>query len=79
MKKYHLKEISIFGSYARGEQKKNSDLDILVEFNEAPDLFKFIHLERELKHLVGIKVDVVRKKALREELRAGILKEAAAI
>ncbi len=78
-KRYLLSEISIFGSYARGEQKKGSDLDILVEFDEIPDLFQYIKLENELEDLLGVKVDLVRKKSIREELKASILKETAEI
>ncbi|MFQ6052425.1 MAG: nucleotidyltransferase family protein [Candidatus Hydrothermarchaeota archaeon] len=74
--KYKVKEIGIFGSYIRGEYKKKSDLDILVEFEEVPGLFKFIELEDYLSKILRIKVDLVRKKALREELKDGILREA---
>ncbi|TLD40814.1 MAG: nucleotidyltransferase [Candidatus Jettenia ecosi] len=73
--KYRVKEIGIFGSYARGEQKKRSDVDILVEFEEVPDLFKFFELERYLEELIGLRVDLVRKKALREELKDTVLSE----
>lgn len=73
--KYKVKEIGIFGSYVRGEQKRGSDVDILVEFEEVPDLFKFLELERYLESLLKLKVDLVRKKALREELRDIILSE----
>jgi len=73
--KYKVKEIGIFGSYARGEQKKRSDVDILVEFDEVPDLFKFIELERYLETLLKVKVDLVRKKSIRPELKDLILKE----
>ena len=44
--KYKVKEIGIFGSYVRGEQHKRSDLDILVDFEEVPDFFTFIRMER---------------------------------
>ncbi|MEW6380673.1 MAG: nucleotidyltransferase family protein [bacterium] len=70
-----MREIGIFGSYARGEQKKRSDVDILVEFDEVPDLFKFIELERYLEKLLKVKVDLVRKKAIWPELKDLILKE----
>lgn len=73
--KYKVKEIGIFGSFVRGEQKKKSDVDILVEFEEAPDLFRFLELERYLEEFLGLKVDLVRKKALREELKSIILNE----
>lgn len=73
--KYKVKEIGVFGSYVRGDQKKRSDVDILVEFEEVPDLFKFLELERRIEGLLGVKVDLVRKKALRPELKDTILKE----
>ena len=74
-KKYKVKEIGIFGSFIRGEQRKRSDIDILVEFEEVPDLLKFIEMERYLGRLLKKKVDLVRKKALRPELRDIILEE----
>lgn len=73
--RFKVKEIGIFGSYVRGGEEKESDLDILVEFEEVPGLFKFIELEDYLSDILEIKVDLVRKKALREELRDNILKE----
>ena len=75
-KKYKVKEIGIFGSHVRNEQKKKSDVDILVEFEEIPDLFEFIALERYLQRLLKKRVDLVRKKAIRPELKNRILKEA---
>jgi len=73
--KYKIKEIGIFGSYVRSQQKKRSDVDILVEFEEVPGLLKFIELEDYLSGLLGVKVDLVRKKSIREELRDTILNE----
>ncbi len=73
--KYKVKEIGVFGSYVRGEQKKRSDVDILVEFEEVPDLFKFLELERYLEMLLGAKVDLVEKSALRPQLKDAILSE----
>jgi uncharacterized protein len=72
---YRVKEIGIFGSYARGEQERKSDLDILVDFEETIGLFKFVALERHLSHLIGIKVDLVMKSALKPRIGARILKE----
>ena len=74
-KKYGIKEIGIFGSYVREEQKEISDVDILVEFEKTPDLLKFIEIERYLEELIDVKVDLVRKKILRDELKPYILKE----
>lgn len=75
VEKYSVKEIGLFGSYVRGEQKKRSDVDVMVEFNEAPDLLKFLEMERYLESILGLKVDLVRKKAIREELKDIILNE----
>ena len=73
--KYKVKEIGLFGSYVRGRQGKRSDVDILVEFEEVPDLFKFIELERHLERLLKKKVDLVEKTGLRPRLKDIILNE----
>jgi predicted nucleotidyltransferase len=73
--RYHIKEIGIFGSYLRNEQRKGSDIDLLVEFKTVPGLLGFIGLENELEGLLGSKVDLVRKGALRKELKRNILSE----
>jgi predicted nucleotidyltransferase len=73
---FKVKSISVFGSYLRGEQKENSDLDILVEFNETIDLFEFIHLENYLAEILGCKVDLVMKDALKPRIKDRILSEA---
>ena len=78
-KKYKVKEIGIFGSYLRGKQKRGSDVDILVEFDEVPSLLKFINLETYLQRILRRKVDLVRKEALREELKESILEGATII
>jgi uncharacterized protein len=74
--KYKVKEIGIFGSVARGEQRKDSDVDVIVEFNKTPDVFLLIDLEDYLKTLIDTDVDVVRKAAIRDELKDRIAKEA---
>jgi len=73
--KYHIKEIGVFGSVVRGEQLKSSDVDILVDFKQVPDLLKFIEIESCLEKLLRRKVDLVRKPAIRPELKAQILSE----
>lgn len=77
IKKYGIKEIGIFGSFVRGEQKKKSDIDILVEYDEGdiPDLLKFVETERYLQRLLGRKVDLVRKDGIRPELKNIIMGE----
>lgn len=72
---YRVKEIGIFGSFVRGEQKKRSDIDILVEYSELPDLLKLIELENRLQKLLKRKVDLIEKSGIRTELKEIILKE----
>jgi len=73
--KFRVKKIGIFGSYSRGEQRKSSDIDILVEFYDAPSLFEFIRLERYLKTILKIKVDLVMKDSLKPYIGKHILEE----
>lgn len=75
--RFKVKEIGIFGSYVRGEDKKGSDLDLLVEFEEDArvGLLKFINLENYLSDLLGVKVDLVEKSALKPRIGKHILKE----
>lgn len=73
--KYKIKEIGVFGSFVRGEQKKRSDIDILVDFDEAIGLFKFLELEEYLGELFGTKVDLVSRKALKPRIGKYILQE----
>ncbi|MBC8183505.1 nucleotidyltransferase family protein [candidate division KSB1 bacterium] len=77
--KYKIKALSLFGSYVREEQNRKSDIDILVEFHEIPSLLNFIEIENSLSDLLGIKVDLVRRQAIRKELKEIILNEAVTI
>jgi len=68
----HLKgfdpiKIGIFGSFARGDNKKGSDIDILVEFKEAPSLLTLIKLENDLSEILDVKVDLVTTGALKNK------------
>jgi predicted nucleotidyltransferase len=74
-RKYNVKEIGIFGSYAREAQREGSDIDILVAFEKIPGLLKFLELENHLSDILGIEVDLVRKEAIREELKETILQD----
>ncbi len=73
--KYRVKEIGVFGSYARGKIGKGSDLDILVEFERSIGLLKFINLENYLCDILGVKVDLVMRDALKPRIGKHILKE----
>jgi hypothetical protein len=74
--RYGVRELSLFGSYLRGEQRKCSDLDVLVEFDRAPSFFEFMRLERYLSELLKMKVDLVMKSALKPAIGRHILEEA---
>ncbi|MEW6002143.1 MAG: nucleotidyltransferase family protein [Nitrospirota bacterium] len=76
---YKVKTLSVFGSYIRGEQGEGSDIDILVEFYETIDLFKFIELENFLSETLSIKVDLVMKDTLKPRIRDNILREAVTV
>jgi predicted nucleotidyltransferase len=78
-RKYSVSYLGIFGSYVRGEQEPESDLDILVEFEEAPSLFEYIRLEDYLSEILGVKVDLVMKSALKPAIGKHILEEVVAI
>ncbi|MEM4565998.1 MAG: nucleotidyltransferase family protein [Archaeoglobaceae archaeon] len=75
--RFKVKFIGIFGSYVRGEEKKGSDLDILVEFEDSADLslLDFIRLENYLSEELGIKVDLVEKTTLKPRIGKRILEE----
>ena len=72
---YGVIQIGIFGSYTKGNQKKTSDVDLLVEFEKAVDLFTFVQLKNHLTDLLGVNVDLVIKKALKPKLGERILSE----
>jgi predicted nucleotidyltransferase len=73
--KFLVKKIGVFGSYLRGEQRKNSDIDILVEFYEEPGLIKFLSLENYLSEILKVKVDLVMKNSLKPNIGKQILSE----
>lgn len=74
-KGYGVKSLGVFGSYARGESCGRSDLDLLVEFDRVPTMFEFVRLERYLTAILGVKVDLVMKTALKPEIGKRILSE----
>jgi len=78
-KRFRAKEIQLFGSNVRGEQKEDSDIDVLVEFEDEADLFDLVGLANFLEEQLQRKVDVVPKRALREEFKDSILKGAVRI
>lgn len=71
--RYRVRSLRLFGSYVRREQRPDSDLDVLVTFEEPPGLLKYIELENYLSDLLGIKVDLVMENALRPRIAERIL------
>ena len=75
--RYGVKSLGIFGSFARGQQKKRSDIDLLVEFNDQVPvtLVSFVALERELGKLLGHRVDLVERDTLKPVIGKRIIEE----
>lgn len=67
LKKFDPQKVGIFGSFARGDNKKGSDIDILVEFKKIPSLLALIKLENDLSEILGTKVDIVTTGALQNK------------
>jgi uncharacterized protein len=74
-KKYHVKNIGVFGSVVRGEETEQSDIDVLVEFESPIGFFEFIRMENELSKMLGKKVDLITKKAIKPAIKEDIFKE----
>ena len=77
-RRYHVRELSLFGSAARGEMRPESDIDLLVEFSPEAHtgLLEFAGLMLDLSQLLGRKVDLVSKKGLKPLIRDSVLQEA---
>jgi len=78
-REYKAEIVGIFGSYARGEQKESSDLDILVKFLDRATLFDFVGLGDFLEEKLHVKVDIVSERAVRPELKEQIFQEVIAV
>jgi predicted nucleotidyltransferase len=70
-----VRALWVFGSHVRGGQRMRSDLDLLVEFDDPPTFLEFVRLERQLSQLLGVKVDLVMKSALKPAIGRRILEE----
>jgi len=73
---YGVSKIAIFGSYVRGEQREDSDLDVLVEFDREVSLLDVVGLELFLTDSIGVKTDIVLRRSVRQELKDIIFNEA---
>ncbi|RNI12409.1 nucleotidyltransferase [Methanohalophilus sp. RSK] len=74
-KNYKVKEIGLFGSVVRNEYKTGSDIDFLVEFEKGADIFDLAALGIFLEDEFGSKVDIISKRAVRDELKSRIFSE----
>jgi uncharacterized protein len=75
-KTFHVREIGIFGSFVKGSNTVQSDVDILIDFKQGhKDFFNFMRLKYYLEGLLGKKVDLVMKKAVKPMLKKNILRE----
>jgi len=72
--KFHVSSIGFFGSYSTGQQNEESDLDLLVEFSE-PVGWEFFTLECFLEQTIGLRVELVTRNSLKEQIKESILKQ----
>ena len=70
LKKHNVVEAYVFGSVARGEERPDSDIDILARFDSTVGLFEFVGTKLDLEDMLGTKVDLVEMGALRPEFRS---------
>jgi len=73
--RYRVATLGLFGSYVRGTERADSDLDVLVTFDELPSLFRLIDLENHLGDLLGVKVDLVLRDSLKPRIGQRIRRE----
>ncbi len=73
--RFRAEIVGVFGSCARGESKRGSDLDLCVRFLEGASLFDLVGLGDFLEEKLGVKVDIVSERAIRPELRDPIFRE----
>jgi len=73
--RYGLEELGIFGSYVRGEQNPDSDIDVLVKVRRPMGFARFIRLEGRISRLLGIKADLVTEEALKPHIGRQISEE----
>ena len=75
VKRYKVRSIDLFGSFVRGQQTADSDIDLLAEFDDNADLFDLVGLALWLEELFQRPVDVVPKRSLRAELQDTVLEQ----
>ncbi|RMD67429.1 nucleotidyltransferase [Candidatus Parcubacteria bacterium] len=78
-RQYQVASLKVFGSVARGEEREDSDIDLLVQFVRPVSLLTLVRLERELSALIGRKVDLVTEQAISPYIRDAVLASARGI
>ena len=74
--RFSVKSLRLFGSVARDEASEQSDVDVLVDFDDTPSLFGFLKLQEYLRKLLGAKVDLVTESGLKERARPRVEQDA---
>lgn len=74
-REFHVSSLGLFGSFVKGTQRQDSDLDVLVTFEKAPSLLRLIELENQLSDRLGLKVDLVMRDSLKPWIRPEVLSD----
>jgi uncharacterized protein len=74
-RRYPIAYLGVFGSWARGEQREGSDLDLLVDFDGPIDLFAYARLQEEIASALGVKIDLVHRAGLKPAIGRNMLRE----
>ena len=73
---YHIQQAALFGSVARGEQTKKSDIDLLIKTNGKMTLFQLFQMQEDIEKVISRKVDIVEYEAIKPSLKDRILNDA---
>ena len=79
LKKHDVKRAAVFGSYARGEETRSSDVDMMVEFSGKKSLLDLVGLQQDLEETTGVKFDVSTFKAIHPLIKDQVYRERVAI
>src|SRR5881392_2080384 len=74
-RRYPIRQMGVFGSYVHGSQRQDSDLDVLVDLDDAVGLLDLVGLKQDLSDALGIEVDLVTKDGLKRRIGQRILSE----
>lgn len=74
--RHGAKRVRIFGSYARGEQRKESDLDLIVDLEPGRSVLDLVAIKQDLEDLLGVSVDISTERSISPYIRDAVLKEA---